>query len=149
VQGEWGKRDNRHLIDLYLHIGRLIVERQEAHGWGKSVVEQLSLELQKEFPAQHGYSSRNLWNMREFYLEYCKNEFLQPLVAEISWTKNVIIFSKCKDDLQREFYLRMTRKFGWTKEVLIPRNHHLQNKGLYRCGICFEKCDTPNRRFHL
>ena len=33
--------------------------------------------------------------------------------------------SKCKDDLQREFYLRMTRKFGWTKNVLI---HQIENQ---------------------
>jgi hypothetical protein len=41
------------------------------------------------------------------------------MVGEISWTKNLVIMSKCKDDLQREFYIRMTRKFGWTKNVLI------------------------------
>lgn len=49
----------------------------------------------------------------------CKNEKLQPLVAEIGWTHNLVIMEKCKDDLDREFYLRMTRKFGWTKNVLI------------------------------
>jgi len=116
---------NKRLIDLYWNLGKMIVERQEAHGWGKSVVEKLATELQKEFPHQQGFSSRNLWNMRDFYLELAKNEFLQPLVAEISWSKNLIIFSKCKDDLQREFYLRMTKKFGWTKNVLI---HQVENQ---------------------
>ena len=29
------------------------------------------------------------------------------MVAEISWTKNVLIMSKCKDDLEREFYIKM------------------------------------------
>ena len=42
---------------------------------------------------------------------------LQPLVAEISWTKNVIIMERCKDDIRREFYIRTTKKFGWTKDV--------------------------------
>ncbi len=116
---------NKRLIDLYWNLGKMIVERQEAHGWGKSVVEKLATELQKEFPSQQGFSSRNLWNMRDFYLELSKNEILQPLVAEISWSKNIIIFSKCKDELQREFYLRMTKKFGWTKDVLI---HQVENK---------------------
>ena len=37
---------------------------------------------------------------------------LQPLVGEMSWSKNLIIMEKCKDDLQREFYIRMTRKLG-------------------------------------
>jgi predicted nuclease of restriction endonuclease-like (RecB) superfamily len=44
---------------------------------------------------------------------------LPPLVAEISWSKNTVIIEKCKDSLQREFYIRITKKFGWTKDVLI------------------------------
>ncbi len=28
------------------------------------------------------------------------------MVREISWTKNILIFEKCKDDLEREFYIR-------------------------------------------
>lgn len=35
--------------------------------------------------------------------------------CEINWTHNLIILERCKDDLQREFYIRMTRKAGWTK----------------------------------
>jgi len=35
---------------------------------------------------------------------------VNPLVAEISWTHNLIILEKCKDDLEQEFYIRMTRK---------------------------------------
>jgi len=40
-------------------------------------------------------------------------------VREISWTKNVIIMERCKDDIRREFYIKATKKFGWTKDVLI------------------------------
>jgi len=36
-----------------------------------------------------------------------------------------IILEKCKDDLQREFYIRMTRKFGWTNNVLV---HQIENQ---------------------
>jgi len=39
-------------------------------------------------------------------------------VREISWTKNIIIMEKCKDDLEREFYIKTTKKYGWTKDVL-------------------------------
>ena len=63
--------------------------------------------------------------MRDFYLTYHTGEKLSPLVAEIGWTHNLIIMSKCKDDFEREFYLRMTRKFGWTKNVLI---HQIENQ---------------------
>jgi hypothetical protein len=92
---------NKELINLYWDIG-------------KSIMETLARDLQKEFPGIHGFSARNLWNMRTFYLTYKDNQKLQPLVAEISWTKNVIIMERCKDDIRHEFYLKITKKFGWT-----------------------------------
>jgi len=113
------KAVNKEQIQLYWDLGRMIVEKQEQLGWGKSVVEQLSKDLQTEFPGQSGWSSRNLWRMKLFYQEYHQSEILPPLVAEIGWTHNCLILEKCKDDLEREFYIRMTRKYGWTKDVLI------------------------------
>ena len=116
---------NQELIALYWDIGRLIVARQQAQGWGKSVVEQLSRDLRAEFSGISGFSARNIWRMREFYLTYRDQEKLTPLVAEIGWTHNLVIMEKCKDGLEREFYIRMTRKYGWTKNVLI---HHIENQ---------------------
>jgi predicted nuclease of restriction endonuclease-like (RecB) superfamily len=116
---------NKELITLYWDIGQLIVTRQQGETWGKSVVEQLAKDLQAEFPGISGFSARNIWRMREFYLTYHANEKLTPLVAEIGWTHNLVIMEKCKNDLEREFYLRMTRKFGWTKNVLI---HQIENQ---------------------
>src|SRR4030043_1207194 len=113
------KSVNKELIDLYWDIGKSIVAKQEKPGWGKSIVETLARDLQKEFPGIQGFSARNLWNMRTFYLTYKDSQKLQPLVAEISWTKNIIIMERCKDDIRREFYLKTTKKFGWTKDVLI------------------------------
>lgn len=63
--------------------------------------------------------------MRNLYVEYKDNEILPPLVAEFSWSKNVAIMEKCKDQLEREFYIKMTKKYGWTKDVLI---NHIENK---------------------
>lgn len=119
------KAVNKELINLYWDIGKNIVQKQEAFGWGKSVVQNLSEELQKEFVGMKGFSVQNLWNMRQFYIEYHENEKLQPLVGEISWTKNVVIFQKCKDNLEREFYIKTTIKLGMTKDVLI---NHIENK---------------------
>ena len=62
------KAVNKELISLYWDIGKTIVERQVDETWGKSVVEQLSNDLRKEFPEQQGFSSQNLWFMRQFYL---------------------------------------------------------------------------------
>ena len=51
---------NKSLIGLYWEIGRSIVEKQEKHGWGKSVVANLSKDLQNEFPGANGFSVQNL-----------------------------------------------------------------------------------------
>jgi predicted nuclease of restriction endonuclease-like (RecB) superfamily len=85
---------NKELIELYWDLGKMILERQQQYGWGKSIVESLSKDLQKEFPALGGLSSTNLWRMRAFYVNYGQNEqneFLPPLVGEIGWTHNYII----------------------------------------------------------
>lgn len=116
---------NRELLTLYIEIGKSIVQKQQELGWGKSVVENLADDLQKEFPGIKGFSARNLWLMRSYYLEYKDDKKLQPLVAEISWSHNVILMEKCKDLIEREFYIRMTRKYGWTKNILI---HQIEGK---------------------
>ena len=109
---------NSETINLYWEIGEEIYRQQEENGWGKSIVQVLSTELQKEFPGAKGYSAANLWRMRNFYLTYRDSEKLAPLVREISWSNNIIIMEKCKDDLQREFYIQMTKRYGWTKRIL-------------------------------
>lgn len=109
---------NAETINLYWEIGEEIYRQQQEKGWGKSIVQILSNELQKEFPGAKGYSAANLWRMRNFYLTYCESEKLAPLVREISWSNNIIIMEKCKDDLQREFYIHMAKRYGWTKRIL-------------------------------
>lgn len=125
AQYEALKAVNKEMISLYWDIGKMIMERQKGNTWGKAVVERLAKDLQSEFSGMQGFSTQNLWYMRQFFQAYSGNEKLQPLVGEISWTKHVVIMSKCKDDLEREFYIRMTKKFGWTKNVLI---HQIENQ---------------------
>ena len=109
---------NSETINLYWEIGEEIYKQQEEKGWGKSIVQVLSRELQKEFPGAKGYSAANLWRMRHFYLTYREPAKLALLVREISWSNNIIIMEKCKDDLQKEFYIQMTKRYGWTKRIL-------------------------------
>ncbi|MEA5625874.1 PDDEXK nuclease domain-containing protein [Nostoc sp. UHCC 0251] len=125
AQYEALKAVNREMINLYWDIGQIIVTQQQGATWGKSVVEQLAKDLQAEFPGISGFSAANLWRMRLFYESYVNNEKLAPMVREIGWSHNLVIVEKCKDDLEREFYIRMTRKFGWTKNVLI---HQIENQ---------------------
>jgi len=171
-QYEAMKKVNIELLTLYWKIGHRIDFRQREQGWGKSVVEFLAKELQKEFPGDRGYSTRNLWLMRSFYLEYSNlessilemmnanlqssiadinntnkivenldSEFLPskiaeieipnlpPLLTAVSWTKNIIIIQKCKDYLERIFYIKAARRFGWTTNVLA---HNIDAKAYER-----------------
>jgi len=137
------KAVNKELVTLYWDIGRLIEERQRGGTWGKSIVATLAGDLQREFPGTQGFSAQNLWYMRQFYLAYHGHEKLQPLVGEISWAKHLAILGKCKDPLEREFYIRMTRKFGWTKNVLI---HQIENQSYEKTLLGqtnFDRAVTP------
>ena len=116
---------NTALIKLYWDIGEEIFNQQKEKGWGKSIVEILAKELQNEFPGIKGFSAGNLWRMRNFYISYVDDINLAPLVREISWTKNIVIMEKCKDKLEQEFYIKMTKRFGWTKNVLV---NNIENK---------------------
>lgn len=118
AQYEAMKIVNTTVINLYWEIGRSIAEKQ-ANGWGKSVVEQLSKDIQIEFPGIKGFGTSNLWYMSQFYVEYSSDKNLQPLVGEISWAKHLAIMTKCKDSQERQFYILATKRFGWTKNVLI------------------------------
>lgn len=127
---------NTQLINLYWEIGKSIAEKQ-SENWGKAIVPTLSKELQNEFPGIGGFSIRNLWLRAQFYSEYQVVEFLVPLVREISWSKHISILKKCKNNEQRQFYILSTKKFGWTKNVLI---HQIENQ-------TFEKYLTNQTNF--
>jgi len=116
---------NKQLIGLYWEIGRSIVGRQEKYGWGKSIVASLSKDLQNEFPGVNGFSVQNLWYMRKFYKQYEHFPKLQQSVGEIGWGHNIAIIDKCKSLEESQFYMEMTKKYGWTRDVLI---HHIESR---------------------
>lgn len=136
AQYEALKAVNVHLINLNWELGKSISEKQ-TDGWGKAIVPLLSKELQKEFPEMSGFSAGNLWLMAQLYTDYQEDINLVPLVREISWSKHVVILKKCKASQERQFYILATKKFGWTKDVLI---HQVEKK-------TFEKYITNQTNF--
>ncbi len=113
------KSVHRGQIQLYWDIGKTIIERQEQHGWGKSIVEKLAKDLSGENKCNTGFSPQNLWYMRQFFLEYKDAINLQQLVGEIPWGQNIIIMSRVKRREEREYYLKSCTKFGWSRNVLL------------------------------
>jgi predicted nuclease of restriction endonuclease-like (RecB) superfamily len=104
---------NQELISVYWEIGRTIHDKQQADSWGTSVVEHFARDLQKAFPGMKGFSPRNLWRMKDLYTSYEGDSKLTTLSAEISWSHNIAILEKCQDVLEKEFYMRMSRRNGW------------------------------------
>ncbi|NCC05531.1 MAG: DUF1016 family protein, partial [Proteobacteria bacterium] len=146
AQYEALKAVNRELVGLYWDIGRMIVERQTDARHGSAIAERLAEDLRSEFPGISGFSRRNIFYMREFYVLYHNDDRVQPLVAQIGWSHNLAILQRCKDALEREFYIRMTRKFGWSKNVLI---HHIDNQSYEKSLLGqhnFEQALTPALR---
>jgi predicted nuclease of restriction endonuclease-like (RecB) superfamily len=108
---------NRELVTLYWDIGKLIHQKQEALGWGKSVVETLARDLQAEFPGCNGFSTNNLWLMRQFYCEYVDKPNLQLLIGEISWTKNLVILSPNTGARWSFIQRRWIVRNGWRERI--------------------------------
>lgn len=75
---------NRELVLLYWQIGRDILERQQAQGWGTKVVDKLAQDLHAAFPAMKGFSPRNLKYLRAFSKAWPEPEFVQQVVAQIA-----------------------------------------------------------------
>jgi len=120
---------NKELISLYWDIGKSIVEKQEKLGWGQKIIQQLAEDLQEEFPRNSGFSYANLDRMRKFHLTYKDNPKLAQLVREIPWGQNITILEKLKDNYQREYYLRMTIRSSWSRNILI---HQIESKSFER-----------------
>lgn len=72
-------------------LGRDLVKKKAEERWGSGVVEQVSLDLQKEFPNEKGFSVRNLWYMKQWYVYYTQNDnsqFPHQLGAEMQFLEN-------------------------------------------------------------
>jgi len=108
---------NSEMILAYLDIGKTISE-QTKKGWGTSVIDKLSKDLQSEFIGIKGFSSRSLRKMRFVYEEMTQNKIWPQLVAKIPWGHTEIIFSKIKNSKEQIFYLEKTNKEAWNRDVL-------------------------------
>lgn len=111
---------------LYWNIGELIIKKQQQYGWGKSIVEQLSRDLNLYIGEGVSWSPRNLWFMRQLVEEYSnlkqpvsEIENLKRLVSEVPWGHNILILQKLKDIKARIFYLQATIKNRYSRSVLL------------------------------
>lgn len=109
---------NTELINLYWNVGEYISKKIEQSEWGDSVVTELAKFIQINEPEIKGFSNKNSWRMKQFYESYKDFPKLSPLVREISWTNNLLVFSRCKSIEEKEFYLKLVTQENYSKREL-------------------------------
>lgn len=112
------KAVNAELINLYWNIGEHISKKIEQSEWGDSVVTELANFIKTQEPEIKGFSDKNIWRMKQFYETYKEFPKLSTLVREISWTNNLLIFSRCKTIEEMEFYLKLVKQESYSKREL-------------------------------
>ncbi len=136
------KAVNAQLINLYWNIGEYISRKIEQSEWGDSVVSELAGYIQQNEPDIKGFSDKNIWRMRQFYETYKDFPKLSPLVRQISWTHNLLIFSRCKSMEEREFYIQLVQQENYNKREL---DRQISASLFERTMIGSKKLSTPLR----
>lgn len=129
-----GLAANQELLRLYWEIGRMILSRQEAEGWGAKVIDRLSRDLRSAFPEQQGFSARNLKYMRAFAEAWPDAEFVQQSAAQIPWTHHCMLLDKVEAPGDRLWYATKAIEHGWSRNVLALQIesalHHRQGRAV-------------------
>ncbi len=123
---------NAQLMELYWDLGKDLVKKQNEANWGDAVLEQLAFDLRLSFPEITGFSRRNLYAIRQWYLFYsAESQFVPQAVAQIPWGHNRLIISKIKNTKEALFYCNATVQNGWNREQLELQidNRYYQSKG--------------------
>lgn len=110
---------NTQLLELYWELGKELNEKQKYSDWGSNFIEHVAIDLRKEFPEIKGFSRRNLYAIRQWFLFYSqKYQFVPQVVAQIPWGHNRLIISKVKSIDEAEFYCNEVAKHGWNRDTL-------------------------------
>ena len=110
-------------------LGRDLVQKKAEERWGAGVVEQVSLDLKREFPKEKGFSTSNLWFMKRWYLFYTQgdSQLLQQAVAELQIIENQFkpkLYQVGKE-LSKEKLYQAGKEFP-LPFALVPWRHHIE-----------------------
>ncbi len=150
---------NSELINFYWELGKSIIEKQQENEWGSSVIDQLAIDLKKEFPEVEGFSRSNLYYIKQFYAFYSqgsivqqpvgqlqKTAIVQQAVGQIPWGHHILIITKVKDYQQALFYLYETIKNNWSRNVLAlqieTKLHKRQGKAINNFKLTLPKAQS-------
>lgn len=135
---------NSELLLLYWHLGLEILDKEKNKKWGTKLLDQLSTDLLKEFPQMKGLRRDNLYRIRQWVLFYTRNSLIvaqlvpqlskevhsieneslsnptiEQLLCQIPWGHNREIVTRSSDINEALFYVAETKKYNWSRNVLI------------------------------
>lgn len=115
---------NEELLKFYWSLGRDIVERQAENKYGKGFFNMLSRDLKSALPEAKGFSPKNLYYIRRFYLLYSGNfPQVEGNLFKLPWGHHKILIDKYFDQPKTAlFYVRKSVENGWSRAVL---DHYL------------------------
>lgn len=112
------RKINEELVTMYWEIGKYLSEKVASEKWGAKAIERIAEEINKKYPTLRGLDRSGLYRTIQFYETYRDNIIVSPLVRQISWTNNIIIFSHKSSLEEKEFYIRMCIKNNYSKREL-------------------------------
>ena len=112
------KAVNAELIQMYLDVGACLSDLCAQSEFGDGIIDQVASFIARENPNIKGFNRRGLYRMKQFYEAYRGDEFVSPLVTQISWTNHLLILSGCKSREERHFYLALCAREQYSKREL-------------------------------
>lgn len=110
---------NQTMVQAYWHVGRLIVEHEQAGqaraAYGAQVLQQLAERLNREFGK--GFSVANLRNFRQFFQTYTLDEIRYTPCSELSWS-HFRMLMRVQDPAARQWYAAGAASQTWSVSAL-------------------------------
>ena len=115
---------NKEMLKLYWFIGSEIIAKQKKANWGDGIINQISSDLQSEFPEMKGFSETNLKYMKKWVMFWGNSpqvvDYLENApIFLIPWGHNREIITKINSTKEAMFYVRKTIENGWSRNVLL------------------------------
>jgi predicted nuclease of restriction endonuclease-like (RecB) superfamily len=127
---------------LYRHIGELILQKQKEFAWGKSVVEQLSLDLTATLGGEISWSARNLWFMRQLvadYTEQIQNYTEQIKLNQVGSVLTILsILKQPASELDIAFLKQLVSEIPWGQNLMIVQKVKTLEARLYYLQTTFK-----------
>lgn len=123
---------NNELLLLYYHIGKVINKHKV---WGNKFIDNLSVDLRREYPDSKGYSVRNLKYMAKFADLFPEQKIVQEVLAHLSWYHVVSLMDKVKERPILLWYAKNCVENGWSRNVMV----HQIESNLYARQATSEK----------